>query len=751
MERSNLHKRESFSKNSVREFSAKKDAEVIKGDDIEKMRQKLESLSPDKLISDILKNTKKNSSLQPLGASQISILDRRDMFLENLKQTTMNNFIENMKTKNAKEMKLEFEKKLEEYNISTKLYRDKKDKELTEYINQIENYKIRIQELETAKSQLNEKNKRLEEDKKDKEDNIYKLQMKFVIFEKLKPIFEEFFKEYPDEDPKKIIEDITQKREAAVRIMEDMNLMRDKIFQHKKDHAEMMEKDRKTIEDLSEKLSQAEMNNKDKVEKYTQQINSLKSELSTYTVYKEENVKLQKMLFHLYNKLIERLKLDRSIELDPSLNVVEKDFKPDLMDNNELAQYIKTMLVNSHEEWSSKMLRETIAYANMMTRTHLKGKVNKRFDPVAIFKEIKEVLDKTKGTIKDHEKEKEALKEKISKFEIEVKKHERELKYKQLQYETLEKKFDEQFNRRQAKSKELRNNLHSARKINEIHKTPPLNEEDSREENQNLMQKIFKKKKTLGVNFEDVSDTTNSEISKKNSFDYSIIGKNNDSLIKKKNRAKSAHPAKKIKGKNKKNKDINNLFLTNQLRNIQSAKSRDIKSASTRPGTAKLVYLRPKTSLTLFKYNRQTATPLDTQQTNSAVDKLRSLTEGISYNNNSIIPPTTQNPNFKNLEMSKNKDKLTRLASYQVLPSHSDGFHSLVEHTNKMFLYKAKMKASEERINNNNIFKKFQNNMDNNFKKLDKVKKKAQGYESEIGTKIMGNINSMIRDLEKKE
>jgi NAD(P)-dependent dehydrogenase (short-subunit alcohol dehydrogenase family) len=44
------------------------------------------------------------------------------------------------------------------------------------------------------------------------------------IFEKLKPIFEEFFKEYPDEDTKKIIEDITQKREAAVRIMEDMNL-----------------------------------------------------------------------------------------------------------------------------------------------------------------------------------------------------------------------------------------------------------------------------------------------------------------------------------------------------------------------------------------------------------------------------------------------------------------------------------------------------------------------------------------------
>jgi hypothetical protein len=746
MERSNLHKRESLSKHSVREFSGKKD-ENFKGDDLEKMRQKLETLSPDKLISDILKNTKKNSSIPPLGASQISITDRRDIFLENLKQTSVNNFIESMKTKNAKEMKLDLEKKLDEYNISTKLYRDKKDKELTDYINQIETYKMRIQELETAKSQLNEKNKRLEEDKKDKEDTIYKLQMKFVIFEKLKPIFEEFFKEYPDEDPKKVIEDITQKREAAVRIMEDMNTMRDKILQYKKDKAEMMEKDRKVIEDLSEKLSQAEINNRDKVEKYTQQINSLKSELSTYTVYKDENVKLQKMLFHLYNKLIERLTLDRNIQLDPSLNVLEKDFKPDLMDNNELAQYIKTMLVNSHEEWSSKMLRETIAYANMMSRTHLKGKVNKRFDPVAIFKEIKEVLDKTKGTIKEHEKEREALKEKISKLEIELKKYERELKYKQIQYENLEKKFDEQFNRRQAKSKQLRNNLHSARKLFD-HKIHTLEEEGSREENANLMQKILNKKKSLGVNFQEDSDTSHGNISKKGSLDNSIIEKNSDLLLKKKSRAKSAHPSRKIKGK-KKNKE--NLFLTNQLRNIQSAKSRDIKSASTRPGTGKLVYLRPKTSLTLFKYNRQSGTPVETQQTVSAVEKLKTLTEAISYKNNSIIPPASQNPNFKNLEMSKNKDKLTRLASYQVLPSHSEGFQSLVEHTNKMFLYKAKMKASEERTNNNNIFKKFQNNMDNNFKKLDKVKKKALGYESEIGNKIMSNINGMIKDLEKKE
>jgi hypothetical protein len=461
------------------------------------------------------------------------------------------------------------------------------------------------------------------------------------------------------------------------------------------------------------------------------------------------------MLFHLYNKLIERLALDRNINIDPTLKVIEKDFKPDLMDNDEIAQYIKTMLVNSHEDWSGKMLRETIAYANMMSRTHLKSKINKKFHPVEIFKEIKELLDRSKSIIKEHEKEKDLLKDKISKLEIEMKKMEREAKFKLIQHQNLEKKFDDQFNRRQAKSKQNRGRFSSARRSDgDQEKINHVNEE-SQEENISLMEKI-RRIKTLNPRFnqdEEFDEDDEENMFNKNhkqTEDFFIDSKRK--LDKEnKSRAKSAHPVKRLKEKN----NSKETFLTNNQsrNNLQSAKTRDLKSASTRPGTAQLVYLRPKTSVTLFKYARRSITTNENITNNNVprLETIKNLTEGISYKTKTVTPQSTQNPNFKKLEMSKNKDKLTRLASYQVLPSHSDGFHALVEHTNKMFLYKAKMKASVESLATGNIFKKFQNNMDNNFKKLEKVKKKADGFEHEIGQKIMSNLNGMIKQLEKKE
>ena len=81
-----------------------------------------------------------------------------------------------------------------------------------------------------------------------------------------------------------------------------------------------------------------------------------------------------------------------------------------------------------------------------------------------------------------------------------------------------------------------------------------------------------------------------------------------------------------------------------------------------------------------------------------------------------------------------------------VLPAHSDGFQSLVEHTNKMFLYKYKMNKSS----NKNVFTRFKHNMESNIKRLDQAKATADGLEYEIGDKILSDINGMIKKLENK-
>jgi hypothetical protein len=417
---------------------------------ISNMKNKLIELSPEKLIDHILKESKYQSE------NQGKKFNDKDEFLEELKITAIANFIESIKHKNSKEIEQEFKKKLEEYNLATKLYRDKKDKELTECINALDLNKIKIKDLEISKANLNERNKKLEQDKKEKEDTIFKLQTKFVIFEKLKPTFEEFFKEYPDEDPKKIIEDIKQKRDDAVRIMEEVNELREKIYKLKKEKQEINDKNRKNLHELSEKLSQAELNNKDRTEKYLDEIRILNLELANSKVYKEEIFKMQKMLYHIYNKLVTRLALDKDIQLNPSLNVQEKDFRPELFDSTELAKYLEGMLTNSHDNWSSKMLRETIAYANMMNRIYFKENVNMRYDPVAVFRKIKEKFEEFQRQANIDQKENEKYKDKITKLEMEIKKFKREIKNKEIQYENLEKRFEDQFTKKLLNSKNLR-------------------------------------------------------------------------------------------------------------------------------------------------------------------------------------------------------------------------------------------------------------------------------------------------------
>lgn len=85
------------------------------------MKNKLGELNPTKLIEDILRSSRRKESPEKR--------EKKDVFLENLKKTSVSNFIENNKNKTLKEIRVEFERKLEEYNTATVLYCDKKNKE----------------------------------------------------------------------------------------------------------------------------------------------------------------------------------------------------------------------------------------------------------------------------------------------------------------------------------------------------------------------------------------------------------------------------------------------------------------------------------------------------------------------------------------------------------------------------------------------------------------------------------------------
>jgi hypothetical protein len=338
-------------------------------------------------------------------------------------------------------------------------------------MNQLTAYKNKNLELDTTIHHLNQESKLQKEQLKQYENTIFKLQSKFDVFERLKPIFEEFFKEFPDQNPISVIQEIKDKREASTKMINDINDLTRLKYQLENEKHEIIQIYEKKIMLLEQKLKILETTNKENSDKYYVEMKQLKSELKVYEEYKKENLKMSNMLFQIYNKLIERLKLNRNININENLLITEKDFEPNLFDNKEIMTYIDLMLVTSSDELSSKMLRETIAYANMILRTYLKDKLKNKFNPVETFKEIKNFIDNLTLQLIDSENSKKKLQMEVKDLNHKIKNLENEIKYKQIHFEGLKKKFDLQINERIQKSRELRNELikNKGNRRNKIH------------------------------------------------------------------------------------------------------------------------------------------------------------------------------------------------------------------------------------------------------------------------------------------
>ena len=144
------------------------------------------------------------------------------------------------------------------------------------------------------------------------------------------------------------------------------------------------------------------------------------------------------MLFKLYNLLFDNFRLDKNIKInDKFLDIKETDFNPNLFDDNEIVRYIQIMINNMKENNTEKLLRETIAYSNMLIRKYLKNKNDLRYDPVNTFKNLKKIMEFKEDTINK-------LNDKIKNYEINIKQLEienKKLKYNIQQLEILQDKI----------------------------------------------------------------------------------------------------------------------------------------------------------------------------------------------------------------------------------------------------------------------------------------------------------------------
>jgi len=273
-------------------------------------------------------------------------------------------------------------------------------------------------------------------------------------FQKIKPLFDQLLKDYPNKNPEHIVKDMNEKKTAYYLLLENQNLQHEKLYTIQKDQKEESNKYKSQLDLMVNKLADIENEYKDRMYSNLAEISNLKGELETHIVYKKENMKMHSMLFQIYNMLIERFRIDKNMKFShPELVVEEADFKCNLFDNNEICNYIKSMIILTSKEKSSDILREVIAYSNMMLRLYGADEdIKVKFQPKKCFLLIKKTFE---SFVNDKVKLQEVLaseKDKIHFKDLEIAKLTKLLKEKELQFATLKKKYAEQFEERLAKS-----------------------------------------------------------------------------------------------------------------------------------------------------------------------------------------------------------------------------------------------------------------------------------------------------------
>ena len=512
-----------------------------------------------------------------------STINKKEEVLEKHKNSTIKNYLTSIKGKSVKEIVKDFENKINEYNKGVEVIIEKikvEKKQLEDECKSLnENKKNLINQIAT----LNRENTELKIQLQSDVDQISKLQTKFIIFEKNKKLFDDFMKEFPTDNPTDIMKDLKVRKEAALINLKDYTEVKNELYLLKKEKNDVENRLNHQIKELNLRNYDFEKEKKKMEDNYQIQLNDALFELAAYKQYRIENDYLKNMLFHLYNLLFETFRLDKNLKIkDKFLNIKETDFKANVFSNPEIENYIKLMINSMHQDSILKVLRETSAYANMMIRNYLPEKVNIRFKPIEIFREIKLLVEN-----KD---------EKIKKLESEIKMNKE--KYRMIEKENL------------------------------ITSSKLKNEQRKFEKYQKIVDKVVTRQNKGNENNTMTQSLNNPKM--KNEFNKTST-----------------------EGNRKKNEKI-------------QIKSRD---------NEKVISIDEKDEFF--------------SDSESLIDELRE---------SSILSPE-ENQEFRRIKTSKNKDRLQKIHGCQNMVNNLNNLKNLVDHTNRLFMYKSKMGSLPPKIN----------------------------------------------------
>ena len=381
---------------------------IREGNKIENQKNNSEEMEILKIIDSAL-----NVETAKKNFSKNNFYTRDDLLLKT-KENSVMNFLTSLQNRNISQLKDSFISKINE-NTKEALIK------ISDYKNTVKDNMLKYdlileqnKKINKEISSMNNIQRELALELRKSQNVISQMQISDQNLKEYKLLYDEFVKYYPGKDPVNQIKELKINKNTFLNKFKEYNDLQRKLEIENKENQRRLDQEKKVLQNVKEKYNRIlESNNIKKMEN-KMILEELNNEKKTLQNLKEDNNKYRKMLFNLYTKLLEAFKLNKKISINKKyLNLTEKDFYPDVMDDMEIFSYIKSMINNINPSEKDKALKQTIAYSNMITRIYLKNKNSLRYDPLNIFKELKSMME---------EKEQKIIKlsDKVKDFEIKI-------------------------------------------------------------------------------------------------------------------------------------------------------------------------------------------------------------------------------------------------------------------------------------------------------------------------------------------
>ena len=646
---------------------------------IDLLKEHIMEIDPNKIIIDALNSAKLQSDKN----------FKKNELLEQTKKNSINLFYSNIKNndKNIELIKNAYSKEVKNFKNSTLLLEEKANKETKEYISKFEVLNKENKILEKRLSDIQNQYKDLGIQLKNSISQISQMKKRDSVLTVNKPIFNDFLKYFENKEPRKIIEDIEKEKEGYKTISKEYTNTINKIHFEKKLFEMQNRRNIENISNTNNQIHNLEEENFLIQKDFENTVNDLQREIRNLQGLKEDNDKYRKMLYQLYNRLIGAYRLDKNIRKNKKyLQLKREDYKPNLLDDNEICKYIKLMIYSMNPTTSDQLLRETIAYSNMITRVYLKNKINLKYDPLSTFKELKDIMEKNEEKMIELTNNAKEYEAKINDMAKENKKLNSMINY---------------FHQEKNKIIEIKQNINMSNNLKQSNNKKLLNTKERKF-------KIKIKGKKL---------PENSPLSSKNSG--SVFNQKNFKIRLKSAEASNNGRIKLSKKNNEQNKrkQVSLKSVDNQKDNFNSIYEDDKKYYSIDSKKLKNPLYQSLQSMNTNKLIRKYYKINDTNQTQELKGK-----------------------NFKKYDL-------------QSMVTFINEFEQLINHTNRLFLYQAKIAPKFIRDKNLKNLKNSRKVYDVNS--LIKSQKKSQStgnlLQDFVKTKIIGRINGIINNLEYKE